>query len=92
VISGLFQEKWSIRDLSYELTNTTQEVSAVDIQNMRKMTDDDYKSYISTDLIHVDHHEILRSLVAGYPLAVTQPQVQILIAYLQELAPRVGER
>ena len=68
----------------------TIEVDAVDIPSMYKMSTEEYKQYIENELLSVDHHDVLRSAIAGYPLAVTREQLQILITYLQSLTSKVG--
>jgi hypothetical protein len=78
--------------MSYNVTARKQDVSAVDIQTMESMSSQDYDEYIRNYLVYVDHHDILRSMAAGYPLAVTKSQAQALMAYLGELIPTVGER
>jgi hypothetical protein len=69
-----------------------QDVSAVDIFTMRQMTLAEYEQYIRNSLIYVDHHDILRSMAAGYPLAVTKEQFKALMEYLRELEPSIGEK
>lgn len=76
--------------MPYQTFTQKQEITATDIQNMAEMTIEEYKQYIRTGLLFVDHHDVLRSEPAGYPLAVTKEQFQALMAYLWELEPRVG--
>jgi len=78
--------------MSYNVITQKQDVSAVDIHAMAKMTIEDYNQYIRENLIYVDHHDNLRSMAAGYPMAVTKAQAQALITYLRELIPTVGEQ
>jgi hypothetical protein len=68
----------------------TEKDQVVDIQNIRAMSPEDYVAYLQS-IIHVDHHDVLRSLVDGQPLAVTNSQAKLLMAYLKELEPQVGE-
>jgi len=68
----------------------TVEIEAADIPTMYKMSGGEYKQYIENELLFVDHHDVLRSQIAQYPLAVTREQLLILIAYLQSLESRVG--
>lgn len=68
----------------------TVEITAADIPTMYKMSAGEYKQYIENELLFVDHHDVLRSQIAQYPLAVTREQLLILIAYLQSLESRVG--
>ena len=67
-----------------------QEVEAVDIATMSTMSASEYEEYLRGGLLFVDHHDILRSQPAGYPLAVTKAQFNALLRYLKELGPRVG--
>jgi hypothetical protein len=76
--------------MSYETITTKQDVVAVDIPTMAEMSASDYREYLKYGLFNVDHHDVLRSGPAGYPLAVTKAQLAALISYLKELAPRVG--
>jgi predicted nucleic-acid-binding protein len=68
----------------------TVEIDAVDIPTMYKMSIEEYKNYIETEVFWVDHHDVLRSAIAQYPLAVTREQLHTLIAYLQSLDSQVG--
>jgi len=76
--------------MSYKTISSTQEVVAVDIPTMADMSIDEYNDYLRFGLMSVDHHDILRSEVAGYPLATNREQVNALIDYLYEIAPKVG--
>ena len=62
----------------------------VDIPTMREMgAGDGYISYVQESLFFVDHHDVLRSTLGEWPIAVTKEQVQALIRYLQtEVLPR----
>lgn len=76
------------------MTNKTftckQDVVAVDIHTMGDMSLEDYNEYLRTGLFTVDHHDILKSEPAGYPIAVTKAQFKALLAYLKEIGPKVG--
>jgi hypothetical protein len=85
---SLFQSEAKL--VTYQTTTLRQEVTAADIDTMAKMSIEDYREYIRHNLIYLDHHEILRSMAAGYPLAVTKEQAKTLVDYLAELAPSVG--
>lgn len=76
--------------MPYKTFTETQEVTAVDIQTMASMSAKDYQEYLESGLLTVDHHEILRSEPAGYPLAVTKEQFKALLAYLKTLEHKVG--
>jgi hypothetical protein len=75
--------------MAYEVNVQTLEVRSVDPTTMSKMTQDEYLEYLEDGLIYVDHHDVLRSMPAGYPLATTKAQLALLIAYLRELEPKV---
>ena len=77
--------------MPYEKFKIKQEVEAVDIQNMAEMTIDEYKEYLDGGLLFVDHHDILRSEPAGYPLAVTKEQFSALMEYLKSVEYKVGQ-
>ena len=76
--------------MAYKTFTTKTDVASVDIPTMAKMSMQEYDEYLRTGLFAVDHHDILRSEPAGYPLAVTARQMKALITYLQEIAPKVG--
>ena len=78
--------------MPYKTCKLSQDVEFVDIVTMGAMTEADYREYLETGLLFVDHHDILRSQAAGYPLAVTKSQFKALLNYLQELEPRIGEQ
>lgn len=75
--------------MAFEVTSQNQEVRAVDIQTMYKMSPGEYREYLEHGLMYVDHHDILRSMAAGYPLATTKAQFSALMSYLRELEPKV---
>lgn len=68
----------------------TVEIDAVDIPTMYRMSEGEYRQYVESELLFVDHHDVLRSQIAQYPLAATREQLEILISYLQSLKSRVG--
>ncbi|MDN2713694.1 hypothetical protein [Janthinobacterium sp. SUN120] len=76
--------------MTYETFTGKQEVTAVDIQTMASMTMTDYKEYLRNGLLYVDHHDVLRSEPAGYPLATSKAQLKALLAYIKELEPKIG--
>ena len=76
--------------MPYKTFKSQQEVEAVDISTMAKMSAADYEDYLRNELFLVDHHDVLRSQPAGYPLAVTKAQFNALLRYLKELGPQVG--
>lgn len=68
----------------------TVDENAVDIPTMREMSIGEYQMYVETELLFVDHHDVLRSGPGQYPLAVTREQLRVLIAHLKSLEPKVG--
>lgn len=76
--------------MPYKTFTVRQDVVAVDIQTMMDMSIDDYNEYLRNGLLIVDHHDILRSEPAGYPVAVTNKQLKALIAYLKEVEVKFG--
>jgi hypothetical protein len=60
------------------------EIEAVDIPTMNEMSDDEYRNFIQGDeLVFIDHHNVLRSSIADYPIATTREQLDIFIEELQ---------
>lgn len=76
--------------MAYKTVTYTASVTAVDIPTMQSMSLKDYRQYIRHGLISLDHHEVLRSEPADYPLACNQEQMAALLEYLTEISPRVG--
>ena len=68
----------------------TAEIDVADIPSMHGMSSVEYREYLENELLFVDHHDVLRSAVAQYPLAVTNEQIKILITYLQSIESKVG--
>lgn len=73
-----------------------EEIECVDIPTMSGMSDNDYRKFLRQGalggLMYVDHHDVLRSFVADYPLATTLEQFDILIEYLQTLRGKMVPR
>lgn len=69
----------------------TFEIEAIDIPTMQDMSLEDYKDHIEGSLMFVDHHGILRSSVAEYPLATTKEQFDALLNYLQAIRPKIEQ-
>ena len=65
------------------------EIECFDIPTMYQMSDEEYRGIIDYGLVYVDHHENLRSYVAGYPLATTREQLDIFIEELQKLRAKM---
>ena len=78
------------KNMVYKTFTCNQDVTAVDIQTMADMTLKDYKEYLRNGLLTVDHHDLLRSEPAGYPMATNKAQLKALMEYLKELEPRIG--
>lgn len=76
--------------MAYKTIIVKTDVVSVDIPTMAGMSLQEYDEYLRNGLFSVDHHDVLRSAAAGYPLAVTRGQIKALITYLKELAPKVG--
>jgi len=71
----------------------TVDIETVDIPTMVKMTNEEYREYLHNDgLVFVDHHDVLRSSAAAYPLATTLEQFDILIDELQKLRSNMVSR
>ncbi len=69
------------------------EIECLDIRTMNDMSDADYRDYVHGEgLMSVDHHDILRSSIAGYPLATTREQLDILIDELTQLRRKMVPR
>ena len=72
------------------------EIECVDIPTMRGMSDNEYREFLREGelggLMYVDHHDVLRSYVADYPLATTREQFDILIEHLQTLRSKMAPR
>ena len=69
------------------------DIEAVDIPTMVEMTDQKYREYVHNDgLVFVDHHNVLRSSAAAYPLATTLEQFDILMDELQKLRSKMMSR
>ncbi len=77
--------------MPYDKLTRKEDVEAVDIQTMADMSPANYETYLRDGLFFVDHHDVLRSTPAQYPLAVTRQQYKALMAYLKELRPRIGQ-
>jgi hypothetical protein len=76
--------------MAFQTFKTTREVEAVDIHTMSGMSLEDYRAYVTDGLLWVDHHDVLRSQPAGYPLATNKEQLRALIARLKALEPKLG--
>ncbi|MGL6464995.1 hypothetical protein [Aeromonas hydrophila] len=69
---------------------TKQDVEAIDVHTMEKLSPQEYRQYIlSEGLFMVDHHDILRSSCAGYPIAVSKEQLDIYKEELEKIKHRL---
>jgi hypothetical protein len=76
--------------LSEEMFFTTKtDVRSIDIPTMFEMSDDDYRKYVRGGLLFVDHHDVLRAEPAGFGLAATREQLDILILELRALRSEI---
>jgi hypothetical protein len=77
--------------MNYKTITVTQEVCAADILSMQAMSAKEYRGYLELGLVRVDEHGILRSVPAGYPLAVTSKQIKQLIKHLKALRSKMHD-
>ncbi len=72
---------------------STVEIKTVDIPTMTQLSGAEYRKFIQEDgLVFVDHHDVLRSSAAGYPLATTLEQFDILVEELRKLRSKMVPR
>ncbi|MFT0634787.1 hypothetical protein ACMFY5_22145 [Pseudomonas sihuiensis] len=76
--------------MTFKTFTQKQDVTAVDIQTMADMSINEYKEYLEFGLLTVDHHDILRSEPAGYPLATNKEQFKALLSYLKSIEHKIG--
>ena len=80
--------------MAYQKQKRIVVVEAVDMVTMSAMSPKDYEDYLADGLLEVDHHSVLRSTAAGYPLATSKKQLRVLIDRLKaldEMLDRGGE-
>lgn len=71
----------------------SRELEVVDIPTMYEMSDEQYREFIASgELMYVDHHDVLRSYVADYPIATTREQMDMYIKELQRLRDKMVPR
>jgi hypothetical protein len=74
----------------FSTITSTVDVESVDIPTMFEMSDEDYRDYVrGYGLMYVDHHDVLRSSRAAYPLATSREQLDILIDELTRLRDKL---
>jgi hypothetical protein len=75
-----------------EISITVGTIETVDIKTMAEMTEQEYVDFVKGfNLMHVDHHGVLRSCKTGRPFATSPEQLDLLIEYLQYQRSYVGE-
>lgn len=68
----------------------TIEIEAIDIPTMRRMSTENYQQFLANgELFWVDHHDVLRSTPAEYPIATTRQQLDMLIKALETCRERM---
>lgn len=79
--------------MAFNTYKTTVEIEAADIRTIKGMSLADYEAYIrdGNGIVWVDHHDVLRSGIAEYPIAANKAQLRAFIAYLRELESKLGE-
>lgn len=75
--------------MTFKTFTQKQDVTAADIQTMADMSINEYKEYVEFGLLIVDHHDILRSEPAGYPLATNKEQFKALLSYLKSIEHKI---
>lgn len=64
-----------------------------DIPTIEKMELDEYRTIVEgSEPIRIDHHEVLRCSLTGYPLAVYREQAEILIEHLKSLSENMPSK
>jgi len=77
--------------MTYEVYKRAVEIEYADIRGMSSMSIDDYRQYVDDHLLRVDHHDVLRSEIGGFPLATNKAQLDILIEAIEALRHKVGK-
>jgi|GEM_PF-2541568 len=67
------------------------DVEAADIRTLSMMPIEEYRTYLREEVFYVDHHDVFRSFLAGYPIAANKDQLEALIEYLREIRPKVKD-
>ncbi|MFQ2222062.1 MULTISPECIES: hypothetical protein [Aeromonas] len=61
-------------------------VEAVDVHTLERFSADDYRNYLKSEgLFMVNHHDILVSSCAGYPIALSKKHLDIYIEELKNI-------
>lgn len=73
-----------MKAITKQFTLKNQDITSIDIVTMEVLTNHDYEEYLNDEgLFYIDHHEVLRSSGAGFPVATSKEQVKILMKYLE---------
>jgi hypothetical protein len=68
------------------------EIEATDIPTMREMSNSEYWAFVKRgELFFKDHHDVIRSTPAEYPLATNRKQLDMLIEALTEFRDRMPD-
>lgn len=68
------------------------EIEATDIPTMSRMANSEYWDFVKRgELFFLDHHDVLRSTPAGYPLATNRKQLDMLVVALTEFRDRMPD-
>jgi len=68
------------------------EIEATDIPTMSRMANSEYWDFVKRgELFFIDHHDVLRSTPAEYPLATSRKQLDMLIEALKEFRERMPD-
>ena len=68
----------------------TIEIEATDIPTMRQMSNSEYWDFVKRgELFFIDHHDVVRSTPAEYPLATSRQQLEMLIEALKKFRDRM---
>ena len=79
-----------LEDQMFFESNT--DVRSIDIPTLFQLSDVQYREYVRQHLHFIDHHDVLRSEPAGYGLATTREQLDILISELAALRSEIPLR
>lgn len=68
---------------------TDERDEAFDVPSLEKIMDEQYQYYFAFETLPLDHHDIIRSGIVGYPIAATSRQARIHVQYIQYLAEKM---
>lgn len=79
-----------MKAITKQNTIKNQDITAIDIITMEVLSKHDYEQYLNDEgLFYIDHHEVLRSRGAGFPIATSKEQIQVLIKHLEKQIPKM---